>query len=91
METPPPSVPSPTRAMTGRFERAGIRPRVEEERDDVRTSTMSTASAAVEPAAGRRPGSAAARASATSIRSHATLDYTDEFDEAFDEEEVELP
>lgn len=91
METPPPSVPSPTRAMTGRFERAGIRPRVEEERDDVRTSTVSTASAAVEPAAGRRPGSAAARASATSIRSHATLDYTDEFDEAFDEEEVELP
>lgn len=103
--TPPPSaprgvdgVPSPTRAtiasssMKGRFERASVRPRAEEERDEVRTSTTSTTSVAVEPVAARRPESAAgARASVTSIRSHATLDYTDEFDEDFDEEELELP
>ena len=75
--------------MTGRFDRERVRPRAEEERDEVRTST---ASVAVEPVAARRPESAAgARASVTSIRSHATLDYTDEFDEDFDEEDFELP
>lgn len=78
--------------MTGRFDRARVRPRAEEERDEVRTSTTSTASVAVEPVAAQRPESAAgARASVTSIRSHATLDYTDEFDEDFDEEDFELP
>ena len=98
--TPPPSapravdgVPSPTRAkiasssMTGRFERARVRPRAEEERDEVRTSTASVCRAV--PGSG--DGISGGREGIRDVDSSHPLDYTDEFDEDFDEEELELP